>query len=121
MNIVRDNGVRDIKDGLGRSVILLQQDHLGVLEMCLEIENVPNIRLPESIDTLRIVTHDTDVLLLLGEIADQCELQRVGVLVLIDEDVLELLVVSVAGLLRYTKELDGLDQQIIKVESVRGI
>ena len=79
-----------------------------------------NVRLPKTVDALRVVADDADVLLLLGQKIDQRKLQRVRVLVFVDEDVFEPVVVFLAHLcLRLAKQSNGLDQQIVEIECVR--
>jgi hypothetical protein len=69
-DVVLDNGVGHVKDRLCRAVILLEKDDLCVGKMHLEFENVADIRLAETVDRLRIVADNTDILLLFGKVID---------------------------------------------------
>ena len=92
--------MRRVEDRLGRAVVLLEQNDLGVEKMLLEFQDIADIRLPETIDRLRIVADHANILLFFREIIDQRKLQRVGVLVFVDQDVFELLVIFVPDLPR---------------------
>ena len=61
------------------------------------------------------VAHDADVAVLLGEGEDELVLDGVGVLVLVDEDVLEAAVVVLEEVGLGLEELDGLAEQVVEV------
>ncbi len=83
--VVGDDGVGRVEDGLGGAVVLLQHDHGGVGESLLELQDVADVGAPEVVDA--VVDQDT-----VGHI-------RVG---LDDLEVVDRTVV--------TLELDGLDR-----------
>ena len=87
--VVADDGVGGVEDRLRRPVVLLQHHDRDVREGVLELEDVPHVRSPELVDRLVAVAHDADVAVLLREQEDHLVLDGVGVLVLVDEDVLE--------------------------------
>src|SRR5690606_8700737 len=75
---------------------------------------------PKSVDTLRIITDNTDILLLLGQETDEIELKRVRILILIHKYVLVAIVVFLTGLGRMPEQFDGFEQKVIKIESIRN-
>ena len=121
MYVVLDDRIGRVEYRLRRAVILLQQDHLCLREMLLKLEDVANIRLSEPVNALRVVADHADILLFLGQVVYQRELQRVGVLIFVNQYVFVAVVVFFAGLRRFAKQLNSLDQQIVKIESVCGI
>ena len=56
--VVADHGVRGVEDGLGRAVVLLEQDRGGVREVLLEVEDVADVGAAEGVDRLVGVTDD---------------------------------------------------------------
>src|SRR5262245_61808614 len=91
--VVRNYRVSRVEDGLRRPIVLLEQDDFCSWKMLLKFKNVTNIGLPKSVDTLGVVTDHADVLLLLGQKHYQRKLQRIRVLVFVNEDVLVSVVV----------------------------
>ena len=118
--ILVNQRVSGIDDGLRGAVVLLQFEEFRLGIKTLEIEYVSYVRPAERIDGLRIVAHDADVVLRFCKLLDQEELDIVRVLVLIDEDVLELLLVTRADLGGRFHEADHIDEQIIKIHGVSG-
>ena len=49
-HVVGDDRVGGVEDGLGRPVVLLEQDHRGVGERLLELEDVGDVGAPEPVD-----------------------------------------------------------------------
>src|SRR5687768_8748363 len=88
-----DYRVRGVENGLRRTVILFEQNDLRIREGVLEFKNVSNVRLPKSVDALRIVPYYANILLLLGQVLYHRELQRIRILIFIDQNVLVPLVV----------------------------
>ena len=77
--------------------------------------------MPKPVNTLCIVADHADILLLFGQVIYQCELQSVRVLIFVNENVLKAFVVLLASLGGFPEQFDGLDQQVVKIESVRRI
>jgi hypothetical protein len=58
VEVVGDDRVRRIEDVLGRAVVLLEQDHLGVGEVALELDDVADVGAAERVDRLVGVADD---------------------------------------------------------------
>ena len=86
--VVRDHGVGGIEDPLRRTVVLLEDDRAGAGEVPLEVQDVAQVGASPRIDRLIVVTHDAQVPARPGEQACQLELSAVGVLVLVDHEVM---------------------------------
>ena len=76
--VIRDHFVRCIENVLGRTVILLELDYLGIGIMLLEVQDVIDVRTTELIDGLVIITDNAEVLSGAGQQANQLELGRIG-------------------------------------------
>ena len=100
---------------LCRAVILFEEDRLGRREIMLKFKDVPNIRLPKSVNALCIIADNADILLFLGQKADQVELKRIRILILIDQNVSVAFVILFAGFGRMPQEFDRLDEQIVEI------
>ena len=101
---------------LGGAVVLVEHDDGGVGERLLELEDVADVGAAELVDRLVGVAHDADVAVLLAQQHDQLVLGPVGVLVLVDQHVLE----AAAGSRRARRgccwnSSHGLDQQVVEV------
>ena len=99
--VVGDDRVRGVKDVLGGAVVLIEHDDRGVREGLLELEDVADVCAAKAIDGLVAVADHGDVVVLLAEEQHDLVLGAVGVLVLVDKDVLEatLVVLEHLGLL----------------------
>ena len=62
-----------------------------------KFEDVLEIRATPGVDALRVVTDDHDVAVASGDRIDQFRLDAIGVLILIDQDMLELLLIEFAA------------------------
>ena len=116
-----DDAVAGFQDGLGRPVVLFEAHHLGRrIEAVGEIEDVAHRRRAEGVDRLGVVADDGDA----GAVGLQTEqdrrLQGVGVLVLIDEDVIEAVGDETCDLADL-HHLRPVEQQIVVIEHGLGL
>ncbi len=122
--IVGDDGVRGIEDVLGRTVVLLEEDHLGGGEVLLELDDVAHSRSAEGVDRLVGVADDGELgtgrpaRAVTGECPDEGVLGGVRVLILVDEDVAEPATVRVGDLGEGPEEVDGLSDEVVEVIGV---
>jgi len=91
--VVVDDGICRIDNVLGRAIVLLQTVHGNIVVILLKIEDVVNVRPAESIDTLCIVAHHTNILKLIGKRTYNEILGVVGILVLIHQNIAETVLV----------------------------
>ena len=117
--VLFNQAVRSMHDKLRRPVVLLQFKQPGTLILFLEIQNIVNISPSETIDALGIVTHHTDSSMFMCQQQDNLLLGIVGVLILIDQYILETLDIFLPDILMVTQQDKGLDKQIIKVHRIR--
>ena len=113
--VVADDGVGGVEDRLRRPVVLLQHHDRDVRKGVLELEDVPHVRSAELVDRLVAVAHDADVAVLPGEEQDHLVLDGVGVLVLVDHDVLEAAAVALEHVGVVLEEGDGVAEQVVEV------
>ncbi len=79
----RHGGGEDVARG---AIILLEEDHLGVEEVFLEVEDVAHVRAAPAVDRLVVVAHDAEVTLRTDDRLEQPILNVVGILKLVDEE-----------------------------------
>ena len=136
VGVAFDDRVRRGEDVLCGTVVLLQQDRVGVRVVLLEVRNIADVRAAEGVDGLVGVTHDGQLgrghgvrvgaavsrCLRVGadQLAHQLVLGVVGVLVLVHEDVAELTAVVVGDFRELLEQEDGAANQVVKVEGVGG-
>ena len=119
--VVGDHRVGRVENGLGRAVVLLQPDHVGVDEGLFELEDVADVGPTEPVHTLIRVAHHHQVAVLLAQQLEPLVLGRVRVLVLVDQDVLEPLGVALAYLVEQPQEVDGPEQEVIEVHRIHAV
>ena len=115
LEVVVDHGVGGVEDRLGAAVVLVEHDRRDLGERVLELQDVAEVGAAEPVHRLVAVTDDADVLVTAGEQQDDLVLGLVGVLVLVDEDVLEAppIVIEDVGVL--AEQPHGVDQQVVEV------
>ena len=106
--VMTDYIVCRIEDCFCRTIILLQADDSRVGEVVLEVQDVLYIGPAELVDGLIIVADDAEVVSSPGQEADQLELGRIRVLILVHHDVLEFPLVVLSRLGVRLQELHGL-------------
>ena len=79
-------GVQDCGCG---TVILFQLDHFRIRIFFFKIQDIHDIRTPEFVDRLVIVTNYTQILILTGKKTYQLKLYRIRILILIHHDITE--------------------------------
>ena len=90
-------------NGLRRTVILFQFKDFRVGIDFRKIENIINIRPTERIDTLRIVSHHTDTLILLCQLQNNAMLRIIRILILIHQHITELFPIACQHFRKVTK------------------
>ena len=116
--IVLDHGVCRIKDILRRSVILLQLNDCRIRINLFKIKNIADIGASEFVNGLVIVTHNTQVTASRCQQSNQLELRSVGILILIDHDVLKTVLIVLQNIRAALEKLHSLDDEIIKIKGV---
>ena len=136
VRVAFNNRVRRGEDVLRGTVVLFQQDRVGVRVVLLEVRDIADIRAAEGVDGLVGVTHHGQLggghgvrvgaavsrCLRVGadQFTHQLVLGVVGVLVLVHKDVAELAAVVVRDFRELLEQKDGAANQVVKVEGVGG-
>ena len=115
--VLGDEAVGSGDNRLGGAIVLfeLEDSEIGVL--LLQIENVADVGSAKRVDALRIVTHDTEVVMTLHQLVDNKVLGKVGVLVLVDQDISELVLIKFQHVGIVAEKDIGVEQQVVKVHS----
>ena len=108
--VATDHRVGGVQDGLGGTVVLVEHHDGGVRERLLELEDVADVCPSELVDRLVAVADHEDVAVSGRQEHHQVVLNWVGVLVLVDEYMLEALPVAVEDLGVGPQESHGVDQ-----------
>ena len=116
-----DHGIRGVQDRLARAVILVEgDDRSGGFELGRKVENVADGRRSERIDRLGVVADHRHPVALRFEAEQDRALEAVGILVLVDHDVIE----ETAEFIRQRWVGHGLrpvEQEIVVIEDVLGL
>ena len=113
--VVGDDRVGRVEDDLRAAVVLVEHDRGEVGERVLELGDVADVGAAKAVDRLRLVADDGDLAAVLGQQDGELVLGQVGVLVLVDQDVLEALLVAAQHVGVLAEQLDGLHQQVVEV------
>ena len=111
-----DYAVRGVEDGLGRAIVLVEDDYPGVREVVLEVEDVADVRAAPGVDRLVGVADDTDIAVTRGPLLGEDVLGDVRVLELVDMDVQIAVGVLFEAILALVEQLHGLEQDVVEVE-----
>ncbi len=85
-----DHGIGAVQDGLGAAVVALQRHHGGRrLELLRKAQDVAHLGAAEGVDALRVVAHHGEAGAIGLQATQDGGLQAVGVLVLVDEHLVE--------------------------------
>ena len=114
--VVGDHLVGGVQDVGGGAVVLLQLDDLDVVKVLLKFQNVADVRPAPAVDGLVVVAHHAEVAGNVGQKADKLVLHVVRVLIFVHQDVLELPLVIFQYRRMVHKQLEGLGQQVVKVQ-----
>ena len=114
-----DHGVGRVEDRLRRAVVALQRHHARRRrELLREVEDVAHRRRAERVDRLRVVADDGDAAAVRLQRAQDRRLQPVGVLVLVDQHVVEARADLRARGAGSPTMLRPVQQQVVVVEDV---
>ena len=116
--VVADDCVCRVQNVLRGAIILFQPNDPRPLELPFKAEDIGDIRTPEAVNALVIVTHHADVPGRSCQQLGQLVLQRVGVLILVYEDIAELPLVVLPHIRRRLQQAHRVPQQIIKVQRI---
>ena len=136
VGVAFNDRVRRGEDVLRGTVVLFQQNRVGVRVVLLKVRDIADIRTTEGVDGLVGVTHHGQLgrghgvrvgaavsrCLRMGanQFTHQLVLGMVGVLVLIYEDVAELAAIVVRDFGELLEQKDGAANQVVKVEGIGG-
>ena len=115
--VLGDDAGGGLQDVRGGAVVLLELHHVGARVVLLEVEDVLEVSAAPGVDGLVVVAHHHDVAVA-GQLLHQPVLDRVGVLVLVDEDVAEALLPVLAPLGMLAQKLQGIEEQVVEVHGV---
>ena len=117
-HVVADHGIGGIQNVLGGPVVLFQADGSGAAIFLLKAQNVLNIGAAKTINALVVVAHHADVAMSAGQQARQQILQMVGVLILVNEHVAELVLVVFPGRSIGLQQADRVQDDVVEVQSI---
>ena len=85
----RPDQVRQVQDGLNGPEIVLERDDGRPRQRARQVVQVPCVGAAEAVDGLRVITHDGEPTTIWSKRAYDLDLQRVDVLILVDEHMIE--------------------------------
>jgi hypothetical protein len=118
--IVRDERRRGVQHRLTRAVVVLEPNDAGARVVALELEDVSDGRAAPRVDRLVLVPYDRQIAGRANQEPENRVLNRIGVLVLIDEDEAEQSAPAVSDSRVALEEGGDPDQEVVEVQRVSG-
>ena len=119
--VERDERVGVCQDRGGRTVVVFEPHDLGVRPVLLESQDVRDLGPAPAVDRLVVVAHDAQVAMAAGERFDDLVLAVVGVLVFVDEHVIEPLGFGAANGGEASEKLHGEQQQVVEIDGADAL
>ena len=110
-----NDAIGDVEDRLGGTIVGFERDHRRAGKLGGKIENVAYLGGAETVNALRIVTHDGKVAIERAHAMKNRGLQPVGVLLVVHEDVIEPFVQESDERL-VAKEMKPIEKEIVVIE-----
>ena len=107
IRIIFDDAVGSFDDHFGRSVILLEIDDFCFGVVFFKRKDILDIGSSPAIDTLPVITDDTEIFRFGGKYTDGFILQCIGILVFIDHKIFE----STLKILNYFRKFEYLSKE----------
>ncbi len=118
--VLRDHRVGRVEDDAGRAVVLLELDHRRVGVIAVEAEEVFRLGAAPAVDRLVVIPDDAQVAAHACQVPHQGVLHAVGVLELVDEDVLVTVGEPRADLGILAQRHD-LEQEVVEIAGVLAL
>ena len=119
--IIRDDCVRGIQNGLRTSVIL-RKHHSGYFgESIFKFQDVAEVGAAEAIHALIGVAHDTHVVMQCAEHDHNGVLRHIGVLILVNKNVLKTLLIHMQNVGVLTEQTHHIGEQVVEVHRSRTL
>ena len=115
LNVVRDHCVRSIKNHLCAAIVLRKYHGVDVGERPLKLQDVAIVGTAKCVNRLVGVANHTDVVVQATEQQHDFVLRQIGVLVLVNQHMLEAILKCCEGFWVATKQQHHVDQQVIEV------
>ncbi len=119
--VVGDQPIGHRQDGGGRTVVLFQADDRGVGPVAVEAQDVLDLGPAPAVDRLIVVADDAQIAMLVGQRLDDAVLRAIGVLVFVDQQVLEARGFGRPRGRKVLEQLLGTKEQIIEVDGARRL
>ncbi len=116
--VMGNDAVRRVDDGLCRAVVLFKLEYLEFGVVAAEAEDILDAGSPESVDALGIVAHHAYVVVLFCQPVNDQVLGIIGVLVFIDQNVVEFLLVAVQYSGVVAEQQVGNHKQVVEVHGI---
>ena len=118
IGLMSDHRIGGIQYIGGGAIVLFKLDRLCFGIYLLEIEDVTDIRTPELIYGLVIITYHTDIMMRIGQKSYKLKLHGIGILILIHTYISEPVLISTQHFFVFFEKLHTLKQQIVKIERI---
>ena len=103
---------------LCRTIVLFEFEQTGIIIKSCEFKDIVDISTTERVDTLCVITHHTDTLILACELKNYAVLCEVSVLILIHQNIPEPFGIFIANIRIIFKQKIRIYQQVIEIHRV---
>ena len=116
--IMGNHRIGRIQNGLCRTIVLLQANHTGATVLLFKIQNIFDGGATETIDTLIIVTHYTNIFIATCQNTGQQILGMVGILIFVHQHITEFPLIICPHIFVFLQQFNCQQNNIIKVNGI---
>ena len=117
-HIIADHCICRIQNITCRTIILFQFDYCRIWKFLFKIQNIFNIRSPELINRLIIITNHTQISVFSRQKAHKLKLYGIRILILIYHNISKTFLIILQHIRLCLKQLNRLHQKIIKIQRI---
>ena len=121
INIVRDDGVCRIQNGLRAAIVLRQHNCCYFGKRIFKLHDVPKVSSAKAIHTLVGVAHHTHIVVQSTQQQHDLVLRHVGILIFVNQNMLKTLLVCAQYVGVLAKQPHRVGQQVIKVHRASAL
>ena len=116
-----DQAVRPLDDFARRAVVHFEPHDFGLGPVVLESEDVGHFGTAPAVDRLIVVAHDAQIAMARGQGLDDPILAAVGVLILVDQQMIESVGLGLSRLGKVGEKFFGAEQHVVEIDGAGGL
>ena len=115
-----DDSSRRLQDGMAGAIIAFQTNDVSIFKIAFKMEDVGHLCAAPAIDGLVIISHTANIAMVSQQHTQPQVLCRVGVLILIHQNMFKLFLPQCGNLFIALEQSDDMQNEVAKVAAVHG-